>query len=167
MNSRHDNDDASFDAEISRLNKLVAARAAAQAELDRISAELGLSDAAAEHTSKTSKGNLAKRIASVTPVCKPVSEDVLVKPASSGLAQRIAQLVANKKPKPAFIKTIVNDNYADILAGYRAGASLVDIAKIMTEELGANIKHGSLRNYFLEIAEEKGDLQRRKRVASK
>ena len=157
-------DIAALEAEIARLNALVVQKQSADAELAKAEADLGLMPTTSvvlpPGKSSMRLNSIAQRIASAAPP---------VQAGSTRFAERIAKEIANSKPKSiqAPVKTAVNDNYADILAGYRAGVSLVKIAEIMTEELGINIKHGSLRNYFMGAAKAKGDVKATKRGETK
>lgn len=131
-----------------------------QAEIDRLNAQL-----TEQHSTAQPVHPFAKLIDQE--IAQAAAPKVPQKPVQS-LAALIAQEIAKSEKKPSSpVKTAVNDNYPDILNGYKSGVNLKTISTLMSEFLGVEIKYGTLRNYFLTIAAEKGDIERRERSARK
>lgn len=81
-----------------------------------------------------------------------------VKPAA-GFAEMVDKMISLRAPTaPTGVKYVVINHYPDILRGYQAGVSLVMIAPALTAASGVDIKHGTLRNYFMSMAKERGDI---------
>jgi hypothetical protein len=80
-------------------------------------------------------------------------------------AAAIDDLLAKKiSSDTATVKAVVVNNYSHILRGYKGGISLVHIAPLLSGSVGIDVKHGTLRAYFLPMAAARGDIPRAARI---